>query len=136
MRGKSAFLLGIVLAALLAGGSIRAQEKPRSRLAVAPIGVIDAVPQGPSLEERLAEIRRRIQQAVVYPEEARLRGLSGLTLVGFEIDPGGHAVEIRTRSSSGYAILDDAAERAVVDAGALPRVLGRLEVPVGFVLED
>jgi hypothetical protein len=33
-------------------------------------------------------------------------------------------------------VLDRAAERCAVDAGRLPRVLGRLEVPIRFSLED
>ena len=96
----------------------------------------DAVPVGPTVEERLAEIRRRIQAAVVYPRQARARGLEGVAKVGFHIDrSSGLAREIQLVGSSGYTSLDRAAEKSVVRAGALPWVYGRLEVPVRFSLE-
>jgi len=45
---------------------------------------IDAFPRGPSVEERLAEIRRRIQDAVEYPPLARRRRLEGVARVAFD----------------------------------------------------
>ena len=96
----------------------------------------DAVPVGPTVEERLAEIRRRIQAAVVYPRQARSRGLEGVAKVGFHIDrSSGLAQEIQLVGSSGYTSLDRAAEKSVIRAGTLPWVYGRLEVPVRFSLE-
>ena len=94
----------------------------------------DAMPRGPSVEERLAEIRRRIQAAVRYPPLARWRDASGEALVRFEIDRDGHARDVRVARSAGHPLLDRAAARAVVDAGALPWVYGPLEVPVHFEL--
>ena len=45
------------------------------------------------------------------------------------------AAEIRMVASSGHPMLDRAAHRSLVDAGVLPRVIGRLEVPVRFEFE-
>ena len=94
----------------------------------------DALPPGPSLAERLAEIRRRVQEAVVYPPEASSRGITGVTRIRFEIAANGHASGVRTVETSGSALLDGAAEQGAVDAGTLPRVYGRVEVPIRFQL--
>jgi TonB family protein len=102
---------------------------------VAGVELVDALAQGPSAAERLAEIRRRIQQAVVYPPSARRRGLEGTSRVEFEIDPAGLATGVELVGSSGHPILDRAARRCVRAAGVLPRVYGRLRVPVRFELE-
>jgi len=94
----------------------------------------DALPPGPSLAERLEEIRRRVQEAVVYPPRARSNGTTGVTRIRFEIAANGLASEIRTVETSGSALLDRAAEQGAADAGELPRVYGRVEVPVRFEL--
>jgi TonB family protein len=103
---------------------------------VAAVEVIDAVPQGPSVQERLAEIRLRIQSALVYPPSARQRGLAGVSELEFVIGVDGHAGEVELVASSGHRILDRAARRSLNAAGELPRVYGRLRVPVRFDLED
>ncbi len=103
---------------------------------VVAVEVIDAVPRGPSVEDRLAEIRRRIQQALVYPASARQRGLTGVSELEFVIGVGGLAEDVRLVDSSGHPILDEAAQRSLQAAGVLPRVYGRLRVPVRFDLEE
>jgi TonB family protein len=96
---------------------------------------VDGVPTGPSIAERLEDIRARLQAALVYPPLARRRGLEGTSRIQFVIGPDGRARDVRTAASSGYALLDRAAERCASDAGELPRLLGRLEVPIRFSLE-
>ena len=98
--------------------------------------VEDAAPRGPSVDERLAEIRRRIQAALRYPPIARLRDAGGEARVRFEIGGDGRARDTRIAHSSGHHLLDAAALRAVVDAGVLPRVYGPLEVPVRFAIDS
>ncbi len=103
---------------------------------VAAVELVDALPNAPSVEERLAEIRRRIQSALVYPAPARRRGLEGVARVRFQIGADGRADRIELERSSGHALLDRAARDSVVAAGVLPRVHGRLQVPVHFELEE
>lgn len=99
-------------------------------------GEIDAPPMaGPSARERIAEIHRLIQAAVVYPDLARRRGITGVSRVRFEVGFEGRARNIEVARSSGHGLLDRAARQAVVDALGLPWVYGRLEVPVRFTLE-
>jgi protein TonB len=124
-------LAAALFAVALAAGAARAGE---AELAVR-VGPVDALARGPGVEERLAEIRRRLQAAVRYPPSARRRGLEGTSLVEFEIDPAGLATAIALAGSSGHPILDRAARRSLVAAGVLPRVYGRLRVPVRFALE-
>jgi len=99
-------------------------------------GAVDLVPQGPTVEERLAEIRRRVQRVLVYPPIARWRGLEGTTRLEFEIGADGRARGLAVARSSGSWLLDRAAERALRTAGELPYVWGRLSLPVRFALAD
>lgn len=125
-------LVAATALALLAAGAASAQAPSTRDEARAP--AVDLAPTGPSVESRLAEIRRRIQAALVYPPVARWQDLEGDALVRFEISDQGRARDVRVVRSSGVPLLDDAAARAVVAAGVLPRVYGPLEVPVSFEL--
>ena len=124
----------LALAATLVWASAPAGAGPPRAVEAAPPFWEDALPPGPTLAERLEEIRRRVQEAVVYPPRARSRGITGVTRIRFEIAPNGHAAKIQTVETSGSTLLDAAAERGATDAGQLPRVYGRVEVPIRFEL--
>ena len=129
MRAIAALLVaGLALAAAPAAGQL-ADVRAEARSPA-----VDLAPTGPSVEARLAEIRRRIEAALVYPPLARWQDQQGDALVRFEIGPDGRARDVRVARSSGEPLLDDAAARAVIAAGVLPRVYGPLEVPVSFEL--
>ena len=99
-------------------------------------GDVDAPPpQGPTARERVAEIHRRIQQVVIYPDLARRNGITGVSRVRFEVGREGRARNIELADSSGFGLLDRAARAAVMQVQGLPWVYGRLEVPVRFSLE-
>ena len=123
----------LVVATFLSGAGTAAGEPyvaappPRARE--------DAMPGGVPFEERLAEIRRRIQEVLVYPPLARRRAVEGESEIAFEIAPGGAPAGIELVRSSGSTLLDAAAQRAVRAAAPLPPVLGRLRVPVRFELD-
>jgi TonB family protein len=129
-RARAARLLGI--AAALAVGVARA-DPPAVEARRAPDGV-DVRTHGPSVEERLAAIHERVQAAATYPALAQVRRLEGTSVVAFEIDAKGRARDVAIATSSGTPQLDRAATQAVRDAGTLPWVYGRLEVPVRFEL--
>ena len=129
-RLRILLLLGTTLA--LAGAPVGAE--PPGVLDAPPALWEDALPPGPSLAERLEEIRSRVQDAVVYPPEARSRGVTGVTRIRFEIAADGRAEKIRTVATSGSTLLDGAAEQGAADAGELPQVYGRVEVPIRFEL--
>ncbi len=122
-RGDSTEIAGVASAA-----SVDAAE------VAAVILSDDAMPLGPSVAERLAIIREKIQSALEYPPLARLHDSDGDALVRFEIDRSGSAENVHVVRSSGSDRLDTSAIRAVETASALPWVYGPLEVPVHFEL--
>ena len=125
---RPAALLVLALVALCAAAALGASG------AAPEAGAVDAIPLGPSPQERLAEIRRRVQAAVVYPERARELGLEGTARIQFEIGSDGLARAVATVESSGHPLLDRAAERGARDAGRLPPLYGRIRIPVRFEL--
>jgi TonB family protein len=136
MRRTVATTLSIAAAAFVAAGSGPAGADEFAALKTVEVRVVDAVPQGPSVAARLAEIRRRIQAALVYPPLARMQRVEGEALVRFAIEHDGTTRDILLHRSSGKPSLDRAARLAVAAAEPLPWVYGRLEVPVRFELED
>ena len=66
----------------------------------------DAMPQGPSVTNRLSMIREKIQSALEYPPLARLHDSDGDALVRFEIDRSGSAQNVRVVRSSGHRRLE------------------------------
>jgi protein TonB len=102
--------------------------------ALAAPGEVDLAPTPPSVAERLERIRERVQAAVVYPQAARERGIEGVARVQFRVDPRGRAAEIVTVESSGWRLLDAAAEQAARDATELPQIYGFVRIPVRFAL--
>lgn len=131
MRGVAAALAA--LATALAGAAAGAGDA--ADVAARP-PQHDAIPQGPTVDERLAEIGARVQRVVQYPASARERGVEGETRVAFRVAPDGRAADIAVAESSGSLALDRAAERAVRAAGPLPAIYGRITVPVRFALRD
>ncbi len=121
-------LLGLALAAPAAAQS--------GAEVAAVLPGVDARPPTPSVAERLAMIRERIQDALEYPPLARWRDTDGDALVRFEIDRAGTARGVRIVRSSGHPLLDASAVRAVENAKPLPWVYGPLEVPVRFELAE
>jgi len=95
----------------------------------------DVPPQGPSVGDRLEEIRRRLQAALEYPPIAHRLALEGTTWLRFEVDRAGAAHDVEVAGSAGHDVLDRAALRTVERAGPLPWVYGRIEVPIRFALD-
>lgn len=77
----------------------------------------------------------QIARELFYPPEAIERGLEGEVLVLLFLDAGGNAIAARVESSSGHAILDNAAVRAARTLRSLPESAAREAlVPVRFRL--
>jgi protein TonB len=94
------------------------------------------MPHGPTVAQRLEEIRRRLQAALYYPPIARRQGVEGVAWVRFEIGRDGAPHDVALARSSGHPVLDRAARRTVDRVGRLPWVYGRIEVPIRFSLRD
>jgi len=135
MNRALAVALGIAAAVFATASARAAGTDELAAVESLEVRLVDAVPQGPSVAARLAEIRRRIQAALVYPPLARMKRIEGEALVRFEIEHDGTARDVVVHRSSGKPSLDRAAALAVAEAEPLPWVYGRLEVPVRFELE-
>ncbi len=123
------------LVALGVTGDLRADEvagaPPRDVNAKV---IVDAIAHGPSVDARLEEIRRRIENNLAYPPLARWHDVTGAAVVEFEVTDEGRTQGVRLAQSSGAALLDNAAERAVATVTGLPVVHGRLSIPIRFEL--
>lgn len=77
----------------------------------------------------------QLQRELPYPPEAIERGLQGEALVLLFLDQSGNVIAARLESSSGHALLDDAAVRAARTLHALPASAPREALlPVRFRL--
>jgi len=91
-------------------------------------------PSGEERDHRVDIIRRRIQEALLYPREARRRGIQGTSHVQFDLTDAGRLRTLLLARSSGKALLDDASLATVQRAQPFPFVDGTLIVPVEFRL--
>lgn len=77
-------------------------------------------------------VRRHLERFKFYPESARRRGIGGDVGVGFRLTAGGHVAQVRITASSGYALLDRAAEAIVARAVPFPVDRGQYRVRLRF----
>ena len=136
MNGTSSLGLGLVLAIGFANAAAVSSADEVAAAETNAVRFVDAVPLGPSVAERLVEVRRRIQAALVYPPLARMQRIEGEALLRFAIEHDGTARDVVVHRSSGKPSLDRAATLAVAAALPLPWVYGRREVPVRFELAE
>jgi protein TonB len=88
----------------------------------------------------LALLRRRVQEAVTYPETARRRSVVGTVHLEIALEPSGRISEVSLVRSSSHAVLDEAAmdgvralRRVPFPPDVRPRAL-RVRLPVVFEL--
>lgn len=65
-------------------------------------------------------VRQKIESRKKYPASARARQIEGRVTVGFAMDAGGRAADVRVVKSSGHESLDQAAVEAVRSASPFP----------------
>ena len=83
----------------------------------------------------LAQANRRLSKVLFYPEEAVRLGLEGEAVVYVDLDGSGGIVAVEIAKSSGHAILDEAALRAVRAIGKFGGAAGpAVLMPVRFKL--
>lgn len=106
-------------------------EPPRPRHAADP-----TTPRTVGWESAVSkQLRKLDEQGLLYPAEAIAQRLEGVVQVLFVLDESGQVIAARVEESSGYAILDQAALRAVRSLHALPADTPREAVlPVRFRL--
>jgi protein TonB len=82
----------------------------------------------------LAVIRRRIEEARIYPDAARQSGTQGTVELRFRIGPDGSVAELEILRSSGSPTLDAAGADAIRRAAPYPVVSGWIRLPLAFRL--
>lgn len=87
-------------------------------------------------EALLSQLRARIERSLVYPPLARKRRMEGAATVSFMVGDGGVPLELRLVQTSGHKLLDEEALSTVRRAAPLPRMTGRIEIPIRFRLSD
>lgn len=111
-------------------------DSPRHTSAAAPVGAARPRRDAPRLGatpavaqaaspprlsgEAALSATEQLQRELPYPPEAIERGLQGEALVLLFLDQSGNAIAARLESSSGHALLDDAAVRAARSLRSLP----------------
>lgn len=116
---------------------------PRAPLPAASTVATDPLP-GPTetveqryLREQFTYIRERVMTRLVYPPLARRQGWTGLVKVSFTVCVDGTIEELQIVASSGRALLDQQALRAVQAAVPFPAppVRASIILPVLFTVE-
>jgi protein TonB len=105
----------------------------------------DAVPPAPTMQptEKPRELKGLALDAAMavlareefYPREAIRHEIEGRVVLLLGLDAAGRVTAIEVASSSGHAILDDAALRAATRISALPGGRRQVLLPVEFRLE-
>jgi len=108
------------------------KPRPKPRPEERPVEKKPEPLAGQELDDALAKLGDKL----LYPPEAIKRGLQGETVVLLDIGEGGRIASALVASSSGHAVLDQAALRAVRQVGSLsPTLAGRsILLPVRFRL--
>jgi TonB family protein len=134
--GPAAILLSTPLERCMAAGLVgrrRAEPPPPARRA-APVRVARKRPAGPS--RRAAPDPGNVPPR--YPKLAEDRGIAGAVLLRVVVSPEGEVISVAVRESSGHALLDREAVRAVLRWRFRPAlregvpVVAAVEVPIRF----
>lgn len=101
----------------------------------------DAAPAAPAYVPPSSQAAYLNNPKPVYPHAARRRGMQGTVLLSVQVDAEGRTLGVTLKQSSGYALLDRAAQEAVstwrfvpASRGGRP-VAATVEVPIRFALE-
>jgi len=88
--------------------------------------------------EQFAYIRQRVLERLVYPPLARRQGWTGQVKVEFTVRADGSIDDLRIVASSGRALLDQQALRAVQAAAPFPAppTAAAISLPVAFTVES
>ena len=90
----------------------------------------------PDPKREIRAAQRKLSEHLFYPPEAIARGLEGEVRVIVQLSADGRVDDVHLGTSSGYAILDNAAIKAAYAVGRLPGATSReLILPVIFRLQ-
>jgi protein TonB len=81
-------------------------------------------------------VRRRIEAAKRYPDDARREGVQGSVTVRFRVRPDGHVEAVEVARSSGSRELDEASLETIRRAAPYPPLKGWVQVPLAYTLGE
>ncbi len=125
------------------GDLVRVWDEGSSRSGHRAVTGIVGTGSGIDAEAALIVYRQRLRQRIkagrIYPARAKHQGITGSVTLRFELDREGRLLSCRVQRSSGYAVLDEAAEetiRASAPFPPLPPALKEqslwIEVPIQY----
>ena len=120
-------------------GDLSSLQSPASRLQPPGLVIPDSVGEGKGGTSPLIpldEIRQRIERAKFYPAWARRQGIEGTVVLEFLLSRNGEVKEVRVLQSSGSSILDEASVETVKKGAPYPAVVGRIQLPITYRLEE
>jgi protein TonB len=91
---------------------------------------------GGGVADLLRSIRRRIEQAKIYPEAARRQGIQGSVELRFRIAADGSVETLEVLRSSGFPLLDEASQQTVRRAAPYPLIRGWVRLPLSYRLDQ
>jgi TonB family protein len=86
----------------------------------------------PEFRKYLKQVRKRIDQEKAYPFTAQQMRWEGSTMITFTVSPFGELLQTRIARTSGFLILDEAAETAVKKAFPVVPPKDLFEQPMEF----
>jgi protein TonB len=81
-------------------------------------------------------ILRRIEEAKIYPRSARRQGIEGTVELRFRIAADGSVGAVEIARSSGFLVLDEAAQQTIRRAAPYPRLNGWVRLPLTYRLDQ
>jgi len=80
-------------------------------------------------------IKTQIERSLIYPYLAIRKKIEGTVTAEFTVNVKGQPENISIVRSSGYPILDKAAQDTIYRAAPFPAITGSLEIPITYRLE-
>ena len=141
MNRKSVFRVGIFLAFFVGFTAFYANAQGiKTRIDHERLVEVDVMPEFPGGTDSLMKF---LQDSLVYPFKAQVKGREGVVVIGFIVEQDGRLTNFTVDKSSGYPLLDDEALRVVKlmpnwspgkQNGKYVRV--RFRLPVNFSLKN
>jgi len=110
-------------------GGVKEEGKGAGEAGTSPRGQVPiplSAPPDPRYEEYFQELKRRIEEHLVYPSEAARQGQAGQLLLAFIVKRDGHLRAVELQHSSGFPILDQFSLRTVQLAAPFPPIPARI----------
>ena len=98
------------------------------------------ISEGDRAEQYIASIRKKLQENIFYPFQAKMLGLEGNVILTFQIDPDGGFKNLKILTPSKHRILNNAAYKIVQNSVPFPsppkEFSHSIQVPLTFQIKN